>query len=120
MPRLKLATRRYLVSDSVFETLTEAVRLRSNRIRKFASLRTTVEHAIDQLMDYDFDDMHFHDFISSGPIKGGNTIHVSLRTCSNERLSQLQEKLQQICGIEVYDRTAIAYFAQLCIDEKLY
>ena len=120
MARPKLASRRFLISDSAFEMLTEAARILSNRIKKFASVRTVIEHAIAQLEDYEFDEIHFLEFISSETISGEHPLHVSLQTSFNEKLSILQTKLEVICGIEIFDRTAIAYFVQLCIDKKLY
>lgn len=116
----KETKRRYMVSDECFELMTEAVRLRSNSIKKFPSLRDVVEHSLSALAEEAFDEIDFHLFISTKTIKGGNPVHLRLTARVNLALSTLQQKLTEICGLEVYDRTAIAYFLQLYIDKKLY
>ena len=120
MARPTRVNRQYHLSDEAFAILTEAIRLKSNSIKKFASIQTVIEHIIEKLENYQFSDIHFLDFVSAVAVKGGNATYLQFQTCFNERLSVLQAKLSEICGIEVYDRTAIVYFVQLGIDEKLY
>lgn len=120
MTRSKGTNRRFLVSDECFELMTEAMRLKSNSIKKFASLRDVVEDSITKLSAPMFDDLDFHLFISTKTIAGGSPVYLTLSSRINMERTALQAKLQEVCGIEVYDRTAIAYFLQLYIDKQLY
>ncbi|TXH08030.1 MAG: hypothetical protein E6Q06_00805 [Candidatus Moraniibacteriota bacterium] len=120
MSKTKIASRSFKVSDNMFKLLTGAVHELSNTDKKFHTFRSVIERTIKCLDDHVFAPDDFHDFISEYALSGPIIVHLRMETCLNERLTALKGKLQEKCGIPVYDRTAIAYFVDLCTVRKLY
>lgn len=120
MTKVEASSARYNVSQEMFAILSEAIHLHSDKMLKFQTLRTIVELCSVRLSDYQFDAEHFQVFIRSVPISGRVRIHLRVETCINDRLTAMKVRLEEICGFPVADRTAIAYFVQIGIENNLY
>ena len=120
MPKETASSATYDVSEDMFEIITEAIYLHSNNTKKFQSLRSVVEQSAEKLQPGMFIADHFQAFIQTVPLSGKHRIHLRVQTSINERLSHMKQKLEEISGVQVFDRTAVAYFVQLCIEKKLY
>jgi hypothetical protein len=120
MPSVTVSSARYFVSEEMFAIITEAICRRSNNTQKFQSLRSVIQHAVDELQSHVFINDHFQDFVKSVPLSGRAKIYLRVEATINERLGELKAKLADVCGTQVYDRTAIAYFLQLYIEKRLY
>jgi hypothetical protein len=117
---LKASSARYDVSQDLFAILTEAIHLHSDRTSKFQTLRTAVMVVSERLYEYVFDAAHLQTFLDTVPMSGPIRIHLKVQTCINERLTEMKVRLEKISGFPVPDRTAIAYFVQLGIENNVY
>lgn len=118
--KLKASAAQYDVSQDFFAIMTEAICLHSNRTMKFQTLRTVVAVISERLYDQEFDPNHFQIFIDTVPISGPNRIYLKVETCINVRLTEMKVRLEKIHGFPLSDRTAIAYFVHLGIEQNLY
>lgn len=120
MAKKKASSARYYVSKELFAILTEAIHLLSDREVKFHTLPSVVTLASENLYDHVFDAAHFQTFIDTVPMNGPKLLYLKVEACANERLTEMRARLEKAHGFPIPDRTAMAYFVQLGIENKLY
>jgi hypothetical protein len=111
---------RHFVSPEFFEIATCAIAECSNKTYRFQSLRSVVGITVELLENHEFSAEHFHTFKASTSLKGDIPVYLKLTAEVSESTNILKQKLSKISDIQVYDRTAVAYFMAICLDKNLY